>query len=283
MKTTSYIIFGLLGASMAAAAILPPALTHFTHRELEPLTFAPKPAAIVLPANPKLALTTDDNYNSNIEVRTEKKVRFFISEDSVIEEPTMFLSPDWLDLLTVTVSGDTTIVNADFHGLKEIYSNIRSDEKVTIFPSVPPIEVKVPTGMLQYISAYHVVASLAHFDNSCFMLDTTTDVTISDSRFGNLFITSTHPGRYRYTHDVRFNDCTVDHLTADMPHYNVNIQGNPVIGRLTGTVSSASNIEAASINVSSSATVNGFNTDPVSCRPVSFGLTINDGAAYTRK
>lgn len=282
MKTTSYVIFGLMGAAILASAILPPAIIHLTHRELKPLTFAPKPAAIVLPANHKLALTFDDNYNKNIMVMTENKVTFYISEDSVIEEPTMFLSPDWMDLLTVSVSGDTTIVNADFHGLKEIYSNIGPDEKITIFPSVPPIEVKVPAGMLHYISTYYVTADLAYFNNRNLKFNITGDVTISNSRFDNLFITSTKPGRYRYTNDVRFDDCTIGHLTADMPYKNISIKGNPMIDRLTGTASSASSEEIGTIDVSPSATVNSFDVDPLSGLPVSFNILLYQGTAYSR-
>lgn len=244
MKKTSYVIIGLLLAGAVGAFVSGFTLNRYGSKcvplEMSELTDTTSVGRFgVLAVEMRL-------YSDSVIICPQNHLEVKVNEDSTIESPRLTMSVDWHKYVTLRESGDSLILDVDFHDLipgKKFESDrgqIRGGVPLTVVPS--PITVDVPAGMLKGISPfYQTDFMLSGLTSDSLELAMGIPVKFVGCRIDKIGLTVDVSGDFSYGRGVNCVDWTLDStniglLTVEAPAVNLNLTTEDShVGRLNWT------------------------------------------------
>lgn len=238
MKTTSYIIIGLLGLGAVGAFGIGAYVGNAgggipvskAMRVAGEFTNTPTGRFAVLDTEVKIFCDT-------LRMDLCNDLIINVSEDASLESPSIGMNSDWGKYLTVRESGDSLILDFDFHEYASgrTFTSERTTDNPTVLlePFVPTdITINVPKGMLRKVNPDQFVRFIFNgVDADSLELGLLTSMRFDGCRIGSLsFAGDIRTGFDDYSYsrpeaELWFEKSQVGVLTLDVPVGTVGIAG----------------------------------------------------------
>lgn len=263
MKTTTYIIAGLAVCGAVGSGVSAAILAHES-RDLPPITFVAEQTTLTLPRATAIVMVENAEQLENIRVGHVSEFTLTIEESDSVSAPQLTMSETWAGMITPELRGDTLYITADYHSLKEHFASLDKKDRAIVFLKPTDMTLTLPHGMTRSLKADSNVTyiNLTQFDADSLEIVTNMDLTITDSHFGHLSLSTPTDTQstYRYRRDVAIRNVECGSTTFDLTYRNYNLSGPARLGDVTinttGIHNPDSDIEIPEIILGSSLTYN---------------------------
>jgi len=241
MKTTSYIIIGLLGlgavGSLGIGAYVGNATSGVPVRDAVKVSGEHSDISVgrfaVLDAEVK-------KYCDSLQLDFLSELVVKVSEDASLEVPRLTMNADWDRYLTVRESGDSLVLDFDFHeympGKTFTRGRVTDSPRIILEPFIPAdISILVPKGMLKSVTPDRYTRFIFNgLDADSLDFGMLSSMTFDKCRIGALsfsgnvrtgFINEYGRNRSKPEAGLEFNESQIDLLSLDVPATSVSVNG----------------------------------------------------------
>ncbi len=236
MKTTSYIIFGLLGAGAICAFGGGALVGLLSQRISQKMLTSVEGIKESRPLEAFSVINVETlQYCDSLIVNFEEDPQINVIEDSLADSPRIEMNADWDKYLTLRQTGDSLSIVLDFHGLIEGKKFSSGSDKlirnVHVF-NPKDLSIYVPSGMLKSVSPdRNSYFSFEGITADSLSIDRLTDMAFNSCRIGTLAFSGEANrvgGRSYYYRrsDLKLYGSTVGLMNLRVPATEINLSGS---------------------------------------------------------